>query len=322
MITVSGRNSEPGRSVLSKSFAILDALRCAQTDLTRAQISRRSGLPMTTVHRLATELLAHGALEMTERGGYRVGPWLWEVATLSARSLTLRDVALPFMQDLYEATHENVHLAVLDGHDALVLEKIRGRQSFPIQSRVGGRLALHATGAGKALLAFSPPSLREEIIAAGLVPYTNRTITTPEELRRDLEETRRRGFALSIEERSRHAGAVGAPIVDRLGNVLGSVSVIVDCRRSDAARLAPTLRTVALGIGRQLVAQRRTEWQRFADHSVDSRLTVIDFAPKTAEAALATASEIPSAYPPSLSNASARPVSDARSRPATTPRSA
>ena len=109
---MSGRNSQPGRSGLSKAFAILDALRDAQVDLTRAQLARRTGLPMTTVHRLASELCEHGALEVTDRHTYRVGPWLWELGTLSARMRNLRHVAIPFMQDLYEATSENVQLAV------------------------------------------------------------------------------------------------------------------------------------------------------------------------------------------------------------------
>ena len=128
---VSGRNSEAGRSVLNKAFAILDALREAQVDLTRAQLARRTGLPMTTVHRLATQLCEHGALELTEHKTYRVGPWLWEIGTLSAHTRTFRYVALPFMQDLYEATHENVQLAVPDGFDALVVERVRGRTSVP-----------------------------------------------------------------------------------------------------------------------------------------------------------------------------------------------
>ena len=164
---MSGGNSEPGRSVLSKAFAILDALRDAQVDLTRAQLARRTGLPMTTVHRLAGELCEHGALEMTDRRTYRVGPWLWEIGMLSAHTRTLRHVAIPFMQDLYETTHENVQLAVPDGLDALIVERVRGRTSVPITSRVGGRLPMHATGVGKAILAYLPEETVEAVISPG-----------------------------------------------------------------------------------------------------------------------------------------------------------
>jgi DNA-binding IclR family transcriptional regulator len=210
---------------------------------------------MTTVHRLAVELVDHGALEMTDRGAYRVGPWLWEVATLSARSRNLRDVAISFMEDLYEATHENVHLGVLEGHEALIVEKIRGRNSVTINSRVGGRLPLHATGVGKAILAFCPPSFHEEVIAAGLEGFTPCTITDPVKLRRELENVRRRGYALSIGEMTENAAAVAAPIFDGLGDVIGAVSLIVDVRRAEPGRLTAPVRTVALGISRVIASR-------------------------------------------------------------------
>jgi DNA-binding IclR family transcriptional regulator len=249
---VSGRNTEAGRSVLSKAFAILDALRSAETGLTRAQIARRTGLPMTTVHRLATELRRHGALEMTERGTYHVGPWLWEVGTLTSHTMTLRDLAIPFMEDLYEATHENVQLAVLDGHEALVVEKIRGLRSVPITSRVGGRLPLHATGVGKALLAFAPPEFIEEIIGRGLPPYTSSTITDPDALRRDLADSRHRGYAVTRDEMTVNAVSVAAAIRGAEDEVVGSISLVVEARGADVNRLAPPVRTVALGLSRRV----------------------------------------------------------------------
>jgi DNA-binding IclR family transcriptional regulator len=252
---MSGRNSQPGRSVLSKSFAILGALRTAETGLTRAQIARRTGLPMTTVHRLATELRQHGALELTDGGTYRIGPWLWELGTLTVHRAALRELAIHFMQDLYETTHENVQLAVLEGYDALVVERIRGANSVPIVSRVGGRLPLHATGVGKALLAFAPPEFIEEVIARGLHPLTSFTITEPDELRRNLAEVRRVGFAVTREEMTLHTVSVGAPIRGPDDEVVGAISLVVDARGADVGRLAPPVRMVALGLSRRVADQ-------------------------------------------------------------------
>jgi len=254
---MSGRNSEVGRSVLSKAFAILDALREAQVDLTRAQLARRTGLPPTTVHRLAGELCEHGALELTERHTYRVGPWLWEIGTLSARTRTFRHVAIPFMQDLYEATHENVQLAVPDGFDALIVERVRGRTSVPITSRVGGRLPLHATGVGKAILAFSPEAFQEAAIARGLTPMTPFTITDPNVLRRELAETRERGYSITRMEMGRNSASVGVPILGPDDDVLGSISLIVEAARADLPRLAAPIKAVARGISRELAARGR-----------------------------------------------------------------
>jgi DNA-binding IclR family transcriptional regulator len=253
---MSGRNSESGRSVLSKAFAILDALRDAQVDLTRAQLARRTGLPMTTVHRLATELCEQGALEMTERRTYRVGPWLWEIGTLSAHTRTFRHVAIPFMQDLYEATRENVQLAVPDGLDAMIIERVRGRTSVPITSRVGGRLPMHSTGVGKAILAFSSEDLQEQVIARGLTPVTPYTITDPDIFRAELAETRERGYAVTRMEMGLNSASVGVPILDSEDEVIGSISLIVEASRADVARLAPPIKAVARGISRNLESGR------------------------------------------------------------------
>lgn len=250
---MSGRNTQPGRSVLSKAFAILEVMRTDESGLTRAQIAHRTGLPMTTAHRLATELRQQGALELTGDGRYRVGPWLWEMGTLAPHSLTLRDLALPYLQDLYEATHENVQLAVLDGLDALVVERIRGRRSVPIVSRVGSRLPLHPTGVGKVLLAFAQDDLVDRVVARGLVSYTPHTITDPNALRRDLAATRTRGYAVTRDEMTLDTVSVAAPVRGGAADELvGAVSLVVAARTADVGRLAPAVRTVAMGLSRRV----------------------------------------------------------------------
>jgi DNA-binding IclR family transcriptional regulator len=253
---MSGRNRDAGRSVLSKAFAILDAMRAAETALTRAQIARRTGLPMTTVYRLANELRRQGALEMTDRGRYRVGPWLWEVGTLTPHTSTLRDAALPFMEDLYESTHENVTLAVLDGYEALVIERIHGRRSVSIPTRVGGRLPLHATGVGKALLTASTPEFIEAVIALGLPPITPHTITDPAVLRHELAIARRNGYAVVHDEMRLNRVSVAAPVHGPDDRLAGAISIVVEAQGADVNRLAPALRTAAFGLSRRL-GQRR-----------------------------------------------------------------
>ena len=249
---MSGNNREPGRTVLSKGFAILAALRTAETGLTRAQLARRTGLPMTTVHRLATELRANGALELDGSGIYHVGGWLWELGTLSSDRSTLREIALPYMQDLYEATHENVQLAVLDGFDALYVERIRGPRSVSIVTRPGRRLPLHATGVGKVLLAYASPEFIDQVIARGLPQMTPFTITDGETLRRCLAEVRERGYAATRDEMTVGAVSVGAAIFAPDDRVVGAVSLVVASRGADARALAPAIRAVASGLTRRV----------------------------------------------------------------------
>src|SRR5437764_10655663 len=104
------------------------------------------------------------------------------------------------MQDLYESTGENVHLAVRDGLEAVYVEKLTGRRSTPIISRSGGRLPLHSTGVGKVLLAYAPKTVVHQYCEESLSRHTPYTIVEPGRLHRELESVRARGFAQTSEE--------------------------------------------------------------------------------------------------------------------------
>ncbi len=245
----SGRS--PGRSVTSKVTAILDAfLRSGEVSLNT--LADRADLPLSTAYRLATELVEWGGLERADGGGYRIGLHLWEVGSLATKSATVGVVAQPYMQDLYEATHENVQLAVLEGHEALYVEKITGRRAVTIRTRRGGRLPLHATGVGKALLAHAPDELLEEIMAAGLKRYTPHTIVAAGHLRRALAEVRRTGVAFAREEMSLGSVSVASPLLDAHGAAIAAMSIVGRSTRADLKRLAPAVRTAALCASRAL----------------------------------------------------------------------
>jgi DNA-binding IclR family transcriptional regulator len=249
---VSGRNAVAGRSVTSKVLAILDAFTRGTTELNLTQLSRASGLPLPTVHRLTGELVAWGALQRDPRGVFRIGERLWEVGSLTPQRTSLREIALPFMGDLYEATHENVQLAVLQGRDALFVEKLSGLHSVPIVTRVGGRLPLHATGVGKVLLAYAPESFIGEVLAADLPRLTPYTIVDPEELRLALTEVRRLGYASTREEMTLGSVSVAAPIFGPEGRMVAAMSLVVSADHADLRRLAMAVRTAAIGLSRRV----------------------------------------------------------------------
>src|SRR5579862_7338904 len=162
-----------------------------------SELSRRTGLPLTTAHRLIGELERWGGLERGEDGRYRIGLRMVELAALCPRGVGLRDVALPYMQDLYEATHQNVQLAVRDGTDGVYIERIAGRHAVPVRTRVGAHWPLHATGVGLVLLAHAPRDVQEQVLNAPLKAFTPYTVTDPKTLRKMLAEVRRTGIAIS-----------------------------------------------------------------------------------------------------------------------------
>ena len=247
-----GTSRPSGRpSVASKIVAILDAFRPSTSEMSLNQLAGRSGLAVSTAYRHANELVELGILEAGKRGGYRIGLRLWEIASLAERGLPVREVALPYMLDLYEATHENVHLAVLDGHEALYVEKTKGRDSISIKSREARRLPLHATGVGKVLLAYAPEEFVAEVIARGLTGFTPHTIVAPAQLLRTLAEIRESGFARTQEELTLGTVSVAAPVRDHEGDVVAALSIVGRSHRIDPAKLAPAVRTAALGVSRR-----------------------------------------------------------------------
>src|SRR3954470_2963516 len=240
-----------GRSVTSKVVSLFDAFTVGDVELSLNALARRTGLPLSTAYRLAQELVEWGGLERAEGGGYRIGLRLLEVGTRAPRSAGLHEIVVPVMQDLFVATRENVHLAVLDGHDALYVERVTGLRSATVKSKRWGRMPLHATGVGKVLLAYAPAALADELIAAGLTRYTPYTIVAPGHLRRNLAEIRRTGVGIAHGEMTVGRVSVAAPLFDARGRVVAAMSIVVPTS-ADPQRLVPAVRTAALSASRGL----------------------------------------------------------------------
>src|SRR3954447_25212557 len=163
---MAGHTTTPGRSVTSRALGILDAFHSGAPRLTLTEIAERSGTPLATTHRLLSELTDWGALNRRSDGRYEVGRKLWDLGLLAPVQLELRQVAAPFLHDLHTTIRDTVQLAVRDGLSAFYVERISGRESVPVVSRVGSRLPLHATGVGKVLLAAAPPEVVEQALRA------------------------------------------------------------------------------------------------------------------------------------------------------------
>jgi DNA-binding IclR family transcriptional regulator len=240
------------KSVISKVASVFEAFTSGAPRLSLKQLAEGTGIPQSTTYRLASELVAWGGLERVEGGGYQIGLRLWEIGALAVRGENLREIALPFMQDLFDATRENVYLAVLDGTEALYIEKITGRGASRAVSRPGGRLPLHATGVGKVLLAYGPDDLLADVLANGLTRYTTRTIVLPGHLRRALTKVRHEGVAFANEEMSTGSVSVASPVLASPGSAIAALAIVVRANRSGLRRLAPAVQATANSLSRIL----------------------------------------------------------------------
>mgnify|MGYP000011632713 CR=1 FL=1 len=249
---LSGRPGQEQRTAAGKVLAVLGAFTRERPALTLSDIARAVDVPLSTAHRLVAELCAWGALERDDDGRYRIGLRIWELGALAPRGLGLREAALPFMEDLYEVTHENVQLAVRDDTEVVFVERFAGRDAVSVYTQVGGRFALAPTGVGLVLLAHAPVEVQERVLAGPLQRYTPHTITEPRQLRRVLAEVRRSGVAISDRQVTTDAVSVAAPIEVR-GAVVAALSIVVRGSSPAAVRtLTPGVRAAARGISRTL----------------------------------------------------------------------
>jgi DNA-binding IclR family transcriptional regulator len=235
-------------SVLARAVALLDAFTAEDHQVGLAELVRRTGLPKSTVHRLAAELVALRLLERTG-GAYRLGGRLFELGMRASVERGLMEVAIPYMEDLYERTHETVHLGVREGTEVVYVAKIGGHEQARAPSRVGGRMPLSCTAIGKALLAHGPPGLVEDVVAAGLERRTPRTIVAPGRLRAHLATVRERGVAFEHEESTVGISCVAAPVLDGADQVVAAVSVAGPVTRFRPETAAAAVRAAAAGIG-------------------------------------------------------------------------
>ena len=240
----------PGVSVTSRVLSILGGFDAEHRSLTLTEIARRAELTLPTAHRLVGELAEWGALQRTSHGGYVIGRRLWDIGLLAPVQTDLRDVASPFLQDLYGATLATVHLAVRDGEVALFLDRVSGHASVPVVSKAGGRLPLHSTGVGKVLLAHAPAAVRNEILAAPLQRFTPYTVVQPARLASQLERVTQDGYSTTTEEMTLGACSIAIPIAVA-GQTVASLGIVVPDLRG-RARLVPAMKVAAQGIARRL----------------------------------------------------------------------
>ncbi|WP_167044684.1 IclR family transcriptional regulator [Salinibacterium sp. ZJ454] len=248
---MAGGIGTPGDSVLGRAGRMLRAFGEDDGPLTLSELAARSRLPLPTAHRIAAELTQQGFLDRAD-GRFSIGTGLWELGQLAPVSLRLRHAAMPHLMRLYDATGENVHLAVLDGFEALYLERITGPRAVRLLSRVGGRHPLHTTGVGKALLTTRDDAWFSAYAAVPLERDTTFSITSHERLRADIRAARERGYAITRQEMTLGNVSIAAAVPDVAGLPPAAIGVVTHLERADEERLSPLIVATARDIAAEL----------------------------------------------------------------------
>ena len=212
---------------LLHGLEILDMFERDRPEIGIGEMAVQLGLHRSTTSRLAATLATAGYLESTgDPGRYRLSGKLAALGELVvADGQAARRAALPYLRELVAEVGETGHLAVLEGAEAVTVEVVDGWQTVRMHSWVGKRSPAHCSSMGKALLAGLPAAELKSRHPDGLVARTAHTITDLDELERHLAQVRDRGYAVDLEELEEHLCCVAAPVFDRTGAVVASISV-------------------------------------------------------------------------------------------------
>lgn len=202
-------------------------------------MGRHLGLHKSTISRLLATMEEQRLLRRNPATDkYRLGIGILELAGLVLNELDLRHVAAPYLRQLWATTRENVNLGIWDHGQVLMIEHLSSPERIKYLGWVGAREPVHCTSMGKAMLAYSGPEIVRSALAMPLVAFTSRTMTDPEELERELEEIRRRGYSINEGESHEGLSAVAAPIWRYPAELAGAIAVAGPSFRFAPERLA------------------------------------------------------------------------------------
>ncbi len=206
--------------------------------LTLAELSELTGVNKSTVLRLVTPLLEENLLERdAESGRFRLGYGCLHLGQAYLREIDLRTVARPELRQLTRSTQFTCHLVVLSGTNVVYVDKVENESTVRMASRIGASVPAYCTAVGKAILAHSAEEVVAAVLAEPLLPVTERTLTAPDDLRRELQAIRRRGYSIDDRENEPEVRCVAAPIFGVDERVVGAMSVSALASRMTPAKV-------------------------------------------------------------------------------------
>ncbi|GAB7386626.1 DNA-binding transcriptional repressor XynR [Bacillaceae bacterium] len=223
---------------VDRALRIIDLFDEHRPELKLTEISQALQLNKSTVHGLLRTLAHHGYItQNADNGRYRLGYKFLERGQIFLQSIDLRELVHPYLVKIADEYGESSHLAILDGDEAVYVDKAEGKQAIRMYSRVGKRAPIHCTALGKVLAAWQSPERLEQLAdRQAYTPYTPNTITNKEEFLRELQKVRENGYALDNEEMELGLRGIAVPIFNHLNQVVAAVSVAGPVSRLDKER--------------------------------------------------------------------------------------
>lgn len=213
-------------SSVATAIRLLKAFSGDETEIGVSALSQRLGIAKSTVHRLAVTLVSEGLLEQNpENEKYRLGVGLFGLGALVRQRMNLSTEARPFLFSLREQTNETVLLAIPSQTEIMTIHNLESRQAIRMRSDIGVLQPAYCTAPGRAIMAFQPADMIDDILEPPLLQRTPKTVTDPARLRKILDQVQRQGYAIDDEESEAGMRCIAAPVRDASGRVVGAVGV-------------------------------------------------------------------------------------------------
>lgn len=253
-------NSRSGESVVQRLVRVLHAFDRDHPELTATELAARSGLAVSTAHRLAGDMVTEGLLHRTSEGRFRIGLTMWELAERSSAHQEFGQLALPFMEAVHATQKQNTSLAILDEADRTViyLERLMSRDTPSDLTKVAGRLPVLSTASGLAILAFSPRHLQENVLTGSWDEKTVHWGITEEDLRRRLAQARIDGYVHLRGVTVPGSSGTAAPVFGHGDRVMGAISIVAAKGDINLQVQVPVLTAATRGLSRLLRSRERS----------------------------------------------------------------
>jgi DNA-binding IclR family transcriptional regulator len=243
-------------SSLENALRILNLFSMDETELSLLEISKRIGVGKSTAYRLLQTLISEGFIKKDPRTNlYSLGTSILAQNKVILSRFTICNIASPFLQKLVQESGESAHIAKLQDVDVIYLHKIECDHPVRLLSYIGKRNPVFCTSSGQAILAFQSKEVIDKVIQNGLIPYTSKTITSPELFQDKLKQIQKQGYALSIEELHEGVASISAPIWSKNNRVQYSVSIagpIQRINKDSIPKLAKLVMKTGEAISKQL----------------------------------------------------------------------
>ncbi|WP_058485731.1 IclR family transcriptional regulator [Defluviitalea phaphyphila] len=212
---------------VDRALSILEVLSNYEEGLGLAELSSKLGLHKSTVHRLLATLIVKGYVEQSSlTNKYKITLKLFELGNKKISNINILEIARPYLKELMKKTNEVVHLVIRENIDIIYIDKVESENTIRMHSKIGRRSPMYCTAVGKAIMA----GLEEEEVQdiwnkSEIKQYTDFTITDFNDMKKELERIRKKGFAIDEQENELDVRCIGAAIFDYTGKPYAAISI-------------------------------------------------------------------------------------------------